>query len=433
MMNKFVNYFLAVFAVTTLVFLASCSEDEVPPITDEATLSFEVDGTETDTITAFPGEDVAIDVVFDRGDENPTTLVVLSGTGDELNTYPLDNATSPIQYVHTVPDDVSADIDLTFELRDGTTTLAEEVFTIDVQSATVADAVIENDDLSELEDILTSAGLVDDLQGDGPYTIFAPTNAAFASLDLTGLTDDEISEILLSHVIADSLTTGELTSGYLTTLSGDSVYVDVTAGAVTVNGVAVSTADVVAGNGVVHIIDEALVPDVTTYSAFLLVSPSGDGTTETFYSTSTGTRYSYNDVLGTTEPVSATIDFGYYYGAQDNATIASPDSYPTEIYAGLAAWNTRNNTDFRATTMAPEDFDVITFSQGDDVEAEFEAGTELENAGRAKGLQAEDVIAFTTQDGRFGLIKVVEIVDGNGDGEFDGIQDGIEIQVKVTR
>jgi len=67
------------------------------------------------------------------------------------------------------------------------------------------------------------------------------------------------------------------------------------------------------------------------------------------------------------------------------------------------------------------------------LEAEFEAGTELDNPGRAKGLQADDVIAFKTADGRFGLFKVVEIVDGNNDGNFDGIQDGIEIEVKVTK
>jgi len=433
MMNKFVNYFFAFFAFATLTFLASCSEEDLPPVTDEATLTFEIDGVETDTAQAFPGDEVTINVNIDYGDESPSSLVVLSSLGTELQTFPLNNTPAAVQYFHDVPDNVSADIDLTFELRDGSSTLASEEFTIDVQPATVADAIAESDDLSELETILTTAQLIDELQGNGPFTIFAPSDDAFAELDLSGLSDEELSNILLSHVILDSLTSNELSSGYVTTLSGDSVYVDVTAGAVTVNGVPVSTPNIIAGNGVVHIIDEVLVPDVTSYATFLLASPTGEGGSETFFSTSSGEKYSYNGVLATAEPVSETIDFGYYYGANDMATIASPDDYPENIYAGLAAWNTRNDTDFRATTMLPEDFDVISFSQGSDVEAEFEAGTELDNPGRAKGLQADDVIAFKTADGRFGLFKVVEIVDGNDDGNFDGIQDGIEIEVKVTK
>ncbi len=433
MMNKFVNYFFAFFAFATLTFLASCSEEDLPPVTDEATLSFEIDGVETDTAQAFPGDEVTINVNIDYGDESPSSLVILSSLGTELQTFPLNNTPASVQYFHDVPDNVSADIDLTFELRDGSSTLTTDEFTIDVQPATVADAIAESDDLSELETILTTAQLIDELQGNGPFTIFAPSDDVFAELDLSGLSDEELSNILLSHVILDSLTSNELSSGYVTTLSGDSVYVDVTAGAVTVNGVPVSTPNIIAGNGVVHIIDEVLVPDVTSYATFLLASPTIEGNSETFFSTSTGERYSNNDVVTTNEPVSEKIDFGYYYGSTDEATIASPDSYPQEIYTGLAAWNNPNDTDFRATTMLPEDFAVVSFSQGSDVEAEFEAGTELDNPGRAKGLQADDVIAFKTADGRFGLFKVVEIVDGNNDGNFDGIQDGIEIEVKVTK
>jgi len=435
MMNKFVNYFFAFFAFATLTFLASCSEEDLPPVTDEATLSFEVNGAEADTAYAFAGETVVIDVQIDYGDEEPTDLVVKSAAGTELNTYPLTNTPASIQYTYDIESNVSADVILTFELRDGSSSLVSEEFTIDIQPATVADAISENEDLSDLDAALTTAGLVSILQGDGPFTIFAPSNEALADFDASQYTEEELSSILLSHVVMDSLTANELSSEFVKTGAGDSVYVDVTAGAVTVNGVSVSQSDIIAGNGVVHIIDEVLIPDVTTYATFLLASPTGEGGSETFFSTSSGERYSYNGVLATAEPVSETIDFGYFYGQTDEATIASPDSWPDNaaLYSGLAAWNTRNDTDFRATTMLPEDFAVVSFSQGSDVEAEFEAGTELDNPGRAKGLQADDVIAFKTADGRFGLFKVVEIVDGNNDGNFDGIQDGIEIEVKVTK
>ncbi|MGB3585194.1 MAG: hypothetical protein WBA23_01580, partial [Tunicatimonas sp.] len=87
---------------------------------------------------------------------------------------------------------------------------------------------------------------------------------------------------------------------------------------------------------------------------------------------------------------------------------------------------TLNSTEFRETNLSTEAFDAIATSQGDKVEAEYEAGTALTNSSRVDGLAVDDVVAFSTTGGRFGLIKVVEVI-----GTF-GNTDGIRIEVKVT-
>lgn len=116
---------------------------------------------------------------------------------------------------------------------------------------------------------LFEADLVDDLGGGGPFTVFAPTDAAFDTLyeqDIFGAlleNPDTLQRILTYHVVAGALTSADFTDGdSLVTLSGDTLGVQVTtAGAVFVDGTPVAIADVVATNGVVHVIGEVLIPD----------------------------------------------------------------------------------------------------------------------------------------------------------------------------
>ena len=115
---------------------------------------------------------------------------------------------------------------------------------------------------------LTHADLVTTLQGDGPFTVFAPTDAAFsaAGIDLASFDTDEenatLSDILLYHVYSGAVASADVTDGLTVTMvNGDEATFAVAAdGTVSVGGATVTTADVPASNGVIHIIDAVLTP-----------------------------------------------------------------------------------------------------------------------------------------------------------------------------
>ena len=118
-----------------------------------------------------------------------------------------------------------------------------------------------------LVDALIHAGLVAALQQEGPYTVFAPTDDAFAAagIDLTTYDTDEknstLSDILLYHVVFASVTASDVTDGMTAqALNGDDLSFTVTEGAVMVNDANVTTANVMASNGVIHVIDKVLMP-----------------------------------------------------------------------------------------------------------------------------------------------------------------------------
>lgn len=114
---------------------------------------------------------------------------------------------------------------------------------------------------------VTAAGLVDTLQGEGPFTVFAPTDAAFA--DIQSAVDNllkpenkaELSKILTYHVISGKMEAADLEDGQeLTTVEGKKLKVMVKNGEVMVGDAKVTTADVEASNGVIHVIDKVLLP-----------------------------------------------------------------------------------------------------------------------------------------------------------------------------
>jgi uncharacterized surface protein with fasciclin (FAS1) repeats len=136
--------------------------------------------------------------------------------------------------------------------------------------------------VSTLVTALEAAGLVDALQGDGPFTVFAPVNAAFADLGsdvVAGLLDtgnlDLLTRVLTFHVVpgtaafSDDLTDGQT----VTTLEGGTLEIGVSGSGVTVNGVSVTSADIEATNGVIHLIDEVLIPsDTDVYETAVLTA-----------------------------------------------------------------------------------------------------------------------------------------------------------------
>lgn len=151
-----------------------------------------------------------------------------------------------------------------------------------------------NSDLSLLVDAIEYAELDDDLAGAGPFTVFAPNNAAFTAFlngaALTSLPKDVVAKLLLNHVILGvAAKSTSLTSGYLKTMAtyqnnAIDCYVN-TSGGVKINGIAtVLTADVEASNGVVHIVDKVIpLPTVVTLVA---ANPDYSSLTATLTNTS---------------------------------------------------------------------------------------------------------------------------------------------------
>jgi transforming growth factor-beta-induced protein len=135
--------------------------------------------------------------------------------------------------------------------------------------ATVVDIVVNSPVHTTLETAVIAAGLADDLSGTGPFTVFAPTDAAFAALPagvLDGLLSDPtgaLAEVLLYHVVAGQALSTSLADGQMIeTLFGEDVTVTINANGVFINDAEVIIADLLAENGVVHVIDAVLIPTV---------------------------------------------------------------------------------------------------------------------------------------------------------------------------
>lgn len=132
----------------------------------------------------------------------------------------------------------------------------------------VVDVAISSPDHTTLVSAVTAAGLVETLKGAGPYTIFAPTNAAFSALPagtveslLTPEKKADLTSILTYHVVAGSVMSADLTDGQkVVTLQGEELVVSVKDGKVMINGANVVSADMAGSNGVVHVIDAVLMP-----------------------------------------------------------------------------------------------------------------------------------------------------------------------------
>jgi uncharacterized surface protein with fasciclin (FAS1) repeats len=140
------------------------------------------------------------------------------------------------------------------------------VLALGVGSAqTIVDIAVGDDQFSTLVTAVTAAGLVETLSGDGPFTVFAPTNDAFAALP-AGALDAVLADpalltaVLTYHVVAGDVRAADVVS--LTkarTLQGEHVQIG-TEGGVTIDGANVVAADVVASNGVIHVVDAVLLP-----------------------------------------------------------------------------------------------------------------------------------------------------------------------------
>jgi uncharacterized surface protein with fasciclin (FAS1) repeats len=140
----------------------------------------------------------------------------------------------------------------------------------------IVDLAVQADMLSTLVAAVEAAGLVETLQSDGPFTVFAPTNEAFDALPdgtleslLLEENRDQLIEILTYHVVSGKVMSSDLSDGMTAeTVQGTAISINVSDYGVTVDGASVVQADIEASNGVVHVIDQVILPRPETESSY---------------------------------------------------------------------------------------------------------------------------------------------------------------------
>ena len=152
----------------------------------------------------------------------------------------------------------------------GVLALAAAAFAQDTMSKTVVEIAAANKDFTTLVTAVKAAGLAETLSGKGPFTVFAPTNAAFAKLP-KGTVEDllkpenkaKLASILTYHVVAAKVLAADaikMDGKSAKTVNGQDIAIKVKDGKVMVNDATVTTADIVGSNGVIHVIDTVLLP-----------------------------------------------------------------------------------------------------------------------------------------------------------------------------
>lgn len=139
---------------------------------------------------------------------------------------------------------------------------------VKAQSKDIVDLAVGNDNLKTLVAAVKAGGLVDVLKGDGPFTVFAPTDEAFAALPKGTLESllkpenkDKLVAILTYHVVSGKVMSTDLSNGQkAATVQGGNVNVSINNAGVKINDAKVIAADVKAKNGVVHVIDKVILP-----------------------------------------------------------------------------------------------------------------------------------------------------------------------------
>jgi len=136
----------------------------------------------------------------------------------------------------------------------------------DSHNQDIVDIAVANGSFTTLVAAVEAAGLVDTLKGEGPFTVFAPTDEAFAALPegtVEALLNDipALTAILTYHVVPGAVMSGDLSDGMMAeTVNGQSVTITL-GDAVMVDGATVVMADIEASNGVIHVIDTVIMPE----------------------------------------------------------------------------------------------------------------------------------------------------------------------------
>ena len=134
-------------------------------------------------------------------------------------------------------------------------------------SPDIVDVAVKAESFKTLVAAVKAAGLVDTLKAEGPYTVFAPTDEAFAKLPegtvaslLKPENKQKLTEILTYHVIPAKVMAKDVKKGQVKTVNGKEVKIDITDHGVSVNKAKVVKTDIAASNGVIHVIDHVILP-----------------------------------------------------------------------------------------------------------------------------------------------------------------------------
>lgn len=135
---------------------------------------------------------------------------------------------------------------------------------VSAQAKDIVDTAVAAGSFKTLATALGAAGLVDTLKGKGPFTVFAPTDEAFAKVpkaDLDALLKDKakLTAVLTYHVVAGKVMAADVKAGKVKTVQGSELTLSTTGG-VMVDGAKVTKTDIVADNGVIHVIDTVIMP-----------------------------------------------------------------------------------------------------------------------------------------------------------------------------
>jgi len=231
--------------------LSGCIEEEKEEeaVKTEASFEYTSDnlfiGTELSFSDKSTGDGLTYEWFFDADDTADST--------EQNPTYTFNTAgTYTVKLIITDSGGTTSEysMDITITLKDIVTTA------IDAGFSTLASA-------------LTTADLVTTLQGEGPFTVFAPTDDAFAAVNqtwLTALLDDvtNLTKVLTYHVLSGTYMSADLTNTSVATLEGTNITIAVNTTGVYINDVMVATADVECSNGVIHIIGNVLIPETVT-------------------------------------------------------------------------------------------------------------------------------------------------------------------------
>jgi uncharacterized surface protein with fasciclin (FAS1) repeats len=136
--------------------------------------------------------------------------------------------------------------------------------TLSAQAKDIVDTAVAAGSFKTLATALGAAGLVDTLKGKGPFTVFAPTDEAFAKIpkaDLDALLKDKakLTSVLTYHVVAGKVMAADVKAGKVKTVQGSELTVSTSMG-VTVDNAKVTKTDIIADNGVIHVIDTVMMP-----------------------------------------------------------------------------------------------------------------------------------------------------------------------------
>ena len=143
-------------------------------------------------------------------------------------------------------------------------TLLASVLVMSAQAKDIVDTAVDAGSFKTLATALGAAGLVETLKGKGPFTVFAPTDEAFAKIpkaDLEALLKEKakLTAILTYHVVPGKVMAADVKAGKVKTVQGSDITVT-TKGGVMVNKAKVVKTDIVADNGVIHVIDTVIMP-----------------------------------------------------------------------------------------------------------------------------------------------------------------------------